>query len=92
MEVARVLLVGNPSKSPGIFGNDSENRYQVLQVVTSFGPTSVIFFGAENVTSIWGINHGHFEEAIIRRRFFHVGLVILKQIPIQEAIILWCIF
>ena len=45
-----------------------ENRmssiiYQVLQVVTSFGPHSRDLFRAENVTSFWGINPGHFEEA-----------------------------
>ena len=30
--------------------------------MTSFGPINDLF-GAENVTSIWGINPGHFEEA-----------------------------
>ena len=39
-------------------------NFQVLQVVTSeMDPISDLFFLAENVTSIWGINPGHFEEA-----------------------------
>ena len=40
------------------------NLYQVLQVVTSIGPSRFCPENrAENVSSIWGINPGHFEEA-----------------------------
>ena len=57
-----------------IFGFDLRSEKVILKAcatksegssfvqVTSFGPISVTFFGAENVSSIWGINFGHFEK------------------------------
>ena len=51
-------IILNPSCETRTFNAYSNKMLTRFFKVISFGPTSDLF-GAENVTSIWGINFGH---------------------------------